>query len=50
MAIGQFATIFFAGMVWPYSPLGMAAFAVIGLMQLHRLWGKRALSPRAKKG
>lgn len=28
----------------------MAAFAVIGLMQLHRLWGKRALSPRAKKG
>lgn len=50
MAIGQFAAIFFAGMVWPYSPLGMAAFAVIGLMQLHRLWGKRALSPRAKKG
>ena len=50
MAIGQFAAIFFAGMVWPYSPLGMAAFAVIGLMQLHRLWGKRAMSPRAKKG
>ena len=50
MAIGQFAAIFFAGMVWPYSPLGMAAFAVIGLMQLHRLWGKRAMSPHAKKG
>ena len=50
MAVGQFAAVFLAGRVWPYSILGMAAFAVIGLMQLHRLWGKRTLSPRVQKG
>ena len=45
MAAGQFAAVFGAGRVWPYSPLGLAAFAVIGVMQLHRLAVKYAPAP-----
>ena len=49
MAAGQFAAVFLVGRVWPYSISGMAAFSVIGLMQLHRLWGKRALPARVRR-
>ena len=38
------------GMVWPYSPLGMAAFAVIRFDAAASALGKRALSPAREKG
>ena len=34
MAAGQFAAVFFVGRVWAYSLLALAAFGVIGCMQL----------------
>ena len=36
MAAGQFAAVFFVGRVWAYSLLALAAFGVIGCVQLHR--------------
>ena len=49
MAAGQFAAVFFVGRVWAYSLLALAAFGVIGCMQLHRAL-KKIGCPRGKKG
>lgn len=43
MAAGQFAAVFFVGRVWAYSLLALAAFGVIGCMQLHRALKKSAV-------
>ena len=48
MAAGQFAAVFFVGRVWAYSLLALAAFGVIGCMQLHRAL-KKIGCPRGKK-
>lgn len=48
MAAGQFAAVFFVGRVWAYSLLALAAFGVIGCMQLHRAMIKIGC-PRGKK-
>ena len=48
MAVGQFAAVFFVGRVWAYSLLALAAFGVIGCMQLHRAL-KKIGCPRGKK-
>ena len=50
MAAGQFAAVFLIGRVWPYSLLGLAAFGIIGCMQLHRLWHPKGLSLRVRRG
>lgn len=48
MAVCQFAAVFGVGRVWAYSLLAMAAFGVIGCMQLHRAL-KKIGRPRAEK-
>lgn len=48
MAACQFAAVFFVGRVWAYSLLAMAAFGVIGLLQLHRAL-KKIGRPRCEK-
>ena len=48
MAACQFAAVFLVGRVWAYSLLALAAFGVVGCMQLHRAL-KKIGRPRAEK-
>lgn len=48
MAACQFAAVFLVGRVWTYSLLALAAFGVVGCMQLHRAL-KKIGRPRAEK-
>ena len=48
MAACQFAAVFLVGRVWAYSLLALAAFGVVGCMQLHRAL-KKIGRPSAEK-